>query len=479
MFKPLDTVFRFSFFAGFVFLAFSLGVLSSYFKWAPSSLYNDVFVEYKQWKQEQRRNKRHAPITRLSFAKTEIVDPAHAYLGYTLVARGDDSLSMIDSEGHVVHRWNMPYKNVWPEVRTSSDPAKKPFFFSGYLYPNGDVLATYHGYTGKTFGYGLVKLDKESRLVWKVPNVHHGVYVSDDKKIYALTHNWLVRPAPDVSMLEDHIVILSEKDGSELKNISIPDAFRGTPFEPLIFHKQPIDKRGNFTDASSVMALDGGMADKFPMFKKGQVLVSLSNQSCLAVIDPESKKVVWAARNVWKEQNKAAFLPNGNILIYDNKGYFNGEKRKSRIIEFNPATLAVEWEYDGGEDDDMFYSGNLGSFQVLPNGNYLVILHSQGRVIEVTHDKKIVWDSQVGAPVSSVWRIKMDDLEKNFWGKVEPRTAADEKEPVPPAPPANAVKTPAEEALPAGAVPESDKGDGEDGDPVLDETDPFKIPDDD
>jgi hypothetical protein len=421
--KIINILPRLFFVSAFVFLWFSLGVVSAHYKWAPSTLYVHVLAEYENWKQEIRRSRhRDSLATKLSYADTEIIDPGKAYLGYTLVAMGDDTLAMIDAKGRVAHRWSMPYKKLFADdpLKNTAKDKKAPYFIYAYLYPNGDVLGIYHGTNKRGYGYGLVKMDKESHLIWKVlDKVHHDLYVADDRRLYTLTHTWANSGAPGAGILEDFILILSD-EGKEQQKISIPDAFRGTPYEQLVFNKEPKSKRGDFTDASSVMVLEKRIADKFPMFKAGQILVSLNNQHCIAIIDPESKKVIWAMRSVWKDQKKAVFLENGNILVYDSKGYYDGAEIDSRLLEVNPVTQAIEWKYDSRN------AGNLGNIQVLPNGNYLIIHKNRGRMIELTHDKEIVWKSLFDKPVSSAWRIRYEDLDINFWGKVQPRTAEDQ-----------------------------------------------------
>ncbi len=81
------------------------------------------------------------------------------------------------------------------------------------------------------------------------------------------------------------------------------------------------------------------------------------------------------------------------MLVFDNRGDLpNGGT--SRVIEFDPATLAIEWQYPG-PDDPAIYTAFLGSQQRLPNGNTLICESSNGRIIEVDPDGNIVWDYRV------------------------------------------------------------------------------------
>lgn len=101
----------------------------------------------------------------------------------------------------------------------------------------------------------------------------------------------------------------------------------------------------------------------------------------------------------------------GNMLLFDNGGlagyglfggFINFPKRYyrpySRIIEFNPITLDIVWEYKNiinqnfsFINDDYFLSWFISSVQRLPNGNTLITEGTQGRIFEVSKDKDILW----------------------------------------------------------------------------------------
>ena len=99
----------------------------------------------------------------------------------------------------------------------------------------------------------------------------------------------------------------------------------------------------------------------------------------------------------------------GNILIYDNGGWAgygppnpgaptgtrNALRDHSRIMEFNPVTLKMVWEYKDcctGSRGHRFYSGYISAAQRLPNGNTMITEGSNGRLFEVTPEKEIVWE---------------------------------------------------------------------------------------
>ena len=88
-------------------------------------------------------------------------------------------------------------------------------------------------------------------------------------------------------------------------------------------------------------------------------------------------------------QHDATLLKNGNILVFDNG------KEISRVIEINPKTNKIEWEYDGGPaktDKAKFYSPFISGARRLKNGNTLITDGMHGHIFEVTKTGKVVWD---------------------------------------------------------------------------------------
>jgi hypothetical protein len=124
------------------------------------------------------------------------------------------------------------------------------------------------------------------------------------------------------------------------------------------------------------------------VFKPGNIFISYRSCDVIAVIDRDSGKIVWAwGPGELDGQHKPHMLESGNVLIFDNgtlRGY-------SRVIELNPLTKRIEWEYTS-QPKVSFLSRYISSAQRLPNGNTLICEGAKGRLFEVTPEKDIVWD---------------------------------------------------------------------------------------
>ncbi|KQC15390.1 MAG: hypothetical protein APR56_01345 [Methanosaeta sp. SDB] len=185
----------------------------------------------------------------------------------------------------------------------------------------------------------------------------------------------------------DNFITVLTPDGKTRMEFSIFDAIVSSDYWPLFQGKTFADPNGDILHTNTIERIKAGPWNGFAPFQEGRILVSFRHLHAIAVIDPDLKKVIWAASGMWAYQHQPTILENGNILIFDNQ-----EKgRMSRVIEFDPATQEIAWIYRGTEENG-FFSEVLGSQQRLPNGNTLITESCDGRAFEVTPDGEVVWE---------------------------------------------------------------------------------------
>jgi len=145
--------------------------------------------------------------------------------------------------------------------------------------------------------------------------------------------------------------------------------------------------KGDLFHANSVKILSQARASRFPLFRAGQVLISLRSLHTIVVLDVRRRSVVWAARGMWRLQHDAEFLDNGHLLLFDNYGSTKG----CRVIEYDPVSQAIPWVYSHA-DSSPFHAFFRGMKQRLPNGNTLIVDPEAGRLLEVTANKDVAWE---------------------------------------------------------------------------------------
>lgn len=165
-------------------------------------------------------------------------------------------------------------------------------------------------------------------------------------------------------------------------------------------------------------------------FHPDNIIWSGRQANIIAITDKKSGRLVWILGPDYDRtpelmklgwiigQHHAHMIPRGlpgegNILVFDNGGWagygspnpgasrgFNNVMRDySRVLEFDPVTLEIVWQLTPAElnlekpvDYAKFYSPFISAAQRLPNGNTLITEGSDGRLIEVTRDHRVVWE---------------------------------------------------------------------------------------
>lgn len=292
---------------------------------------------------------------------------------------------LMDMSGKILHTWSADIHGGDSWVLTE-------------MLPNGDLLAIVDERT-------LVKLDWDSNVIWtKDIRIHHDMAVGDGGELVLITkrqRRFRVRGMPVVAS-DDQLTFLSASR-EIVKQISLAELV-GDRIVVAQYLKQylwianPLHLRVALSaarkntyevfdlfHANTVEIIDRDIDD---VFRQGNVLFCVRNLSLLGVVDPVTEELMWTwgpGELDWPHH--ATLLDNGHILVFDN-GTHRGF---SRVVEMDPATSEIVWEYQADPPPE-FFSVSRGGNQRLPNGNTLITDSDKGRAIEVTKDGKIVWE---------------------------------------------------------------------------------------
>ena len=321
---------------------------------------------------------------RLSPTQSGVVfhEPDLAFAGLNLVISGHAPEAILtDMNGEIVHRWRYEFHRIWEDGIPEDVPESvgRDYWRRVLLYPNGDLLAIFDGLI-------MIKLDSTSKLLWTYrERCHHDAFILEDGRILTLIRNASVKPQYDPihPILEDFLVILDAK-GKETYRLSLLEAFLDSDYAPALNKMKP---SGDIFHTNAVEVLDGSLAEASPAFRKGNVLVSVRELDMIAVVDLESRLVVWTLTGLWTAQHEPRVLDNGHLIIFDN----GGDREMSRVLELDPFTQEIFWSFPPELTSD-FYSETCGAAQRLPNGNTLITETDRGRAFEVTQDHRIAWE---------------------------------------------------------------------------------------
>lgn len=351
-------------------------------------------------------------------------DPELAYEGLNLFARSGPTPEalLIDMQGEIVHRWS----SAEGQVNAEADVPHRPFYEGWqHVEPADDGASLFAIVEYQT----LLKLDRESRLVWKAEvSPHHDLAVAEDGDIY--TFGGRVRRVSvegrSFPLLDNTILVLAP-DGRLETEVSLFDLLRSDAktkpyFDQLVrerlsqlafmwekldqgeiddraiweFQREIFEERfdGAPSVALGVLALtpaDVIHVNSIEFLERslpgtgeaGDLLLSFRELNLVAVVDRALTRVRWSwGAGVLYRQHQPSIVDGGNILVFD-----NGEKR-SRVLQLDPRQERIVWSYA----PDNFWSQIRGGCEKLPNGNVLVTDSQNGRAVEVTEDGRVAWE---------------------------------------------------------------------------------------
>lgn len=321
-----------------------------------------------------------------------IYDPSLSYKGINMYTSLYESYTFLfDMQGNILHKWTLD-----TTIDNKGCHSK--------LLENGDLLCML------ATKEELKKLDWNSNEIWKlnIPG-HHEIALKDNNEIYILA--WRDRivffKGLPIPILSDYIAVISQ-DGKILREISIYDSIKehlplgiahriyrwlANPINIFDIITRQIKNKNIFNESTVLDILHNNrisIADKdiTDTCKKSDILLSFRELSFIAIMDIDIEKFIWTwGKGQLSRQHHPTFLENDNIMVFD-----NGVKRGfSRIIEVNPKTNTIEWDYVADPPEN-FFSNIRGSCQKLPNGNVLITESVRGRIFEITPSGQIVWE---------------------------------------------------------------------------------------
>lgn len=312
-------------------------------------------------------------------------NPEKAFNGYTLFApMSTPDAFLIDMEGRICHHWRTPFP-----------PAQH-----GRLLPNGNLMWPQKAKqpvipVGGT-GSEIVELDWYGNVVWK----HEDPVINHDYKRLEngnTIYNAYVEVPEEIASKLVGGVPNSEAEGKIFSSCLREVNPKGETVWEWRHYEHLDPTKGDHCPLCprSIWGYTNGL-DVLP---DGNILITLRFENDVAIVDKKSGDIIWR----WGQEYELghphcpSYLANGNVLVFDNGTHRRSVNRgahelaHSRVIEVNPKTNEVVWEFRE-PNGFKFYSSICGGAQRLPNGNTLVCESTHGRFFEVTPEKEIVWE---------------------------------------------------------------------------------------
>jgi hypothetical protein len=358
-----------------------------------------------------------------------------AYEGYTLItSKGADKTYLIDMLGYVVHTWE--HKTYIPGLHfvllenghilgntsqgnMKGSPGESGAGSGGSQQGKGQSITL--GGTSK----GLVELDWDGNIVWKYdPGPSEGILHHDFVRLpngNTLCNAW------EAISYKDAIAGGRRADQTTERGVAADVIYEIDPGGKVVWKWSAWEHRGmnsksnldvnfityvlpeyandnpdwtHFNDIDYNPAADQILVDSREFgetyiidHKTGEILYRWGNPSAYGEGSPptfttQGDQILFGPHDAhWIKEG----LPGaGNILIFNN-GWGRPPITYSSVVEVNPKTGEIVWEYKSKAETG-FASHHISGAQRLPNGNTFICSGNWGHLFEVTVKGEVVWE---------------------------------------------------------------------------------------
>ncbi|MAX06728.1 MAG: aryl-sulfate sulfotransferase [Pseudohongiellaceae bacterium] len=388
---------------------------------------------------------------------TTIYKPDKTWNGYTIIDAADgQGTVLLDMNGNELRRWPEldgmgPFRILPGGYIMGGDVRRNPYQESVVLKQldwDGNEVWRYDraeetAVPSQSIESGEAKEDDKvwasrQHHDWQREGDHIGYYspttapLTSSGKTMVLAHKNVYAPAVSNMRLEDDYIYEVDWEGNVLWEWLASDHIDEFGFSEdarnAIFRSTEFDEDRQSADWLHINSANYLGPNKWykagdERFHPDHIMISSRTANIIAIIARDGS-ITWRLGPDYSidqklneigqiiGQHNPHLIPEGlpgagNLLVFDNGGTagygfsnpaapdgVNSMTRdSSRVLEINPSTLEVVWEYTKtGTQRFQFYSWYVSNAQRLPNGNTMVNEGMNGRVFELTPEEEIVWE---------------------------------------------------------------------------------------
>jgi len=283
---------------------------------------------------------------------------------------------LYDEYGHKLHSWGIDYTSL--DADGPLNGSDSPHGLA--VLRDGSIIVNFDG------GDVMSRLDECSDPIWNKDGVyHHSLHEAEDGTF------WTWRGEGSSFSQYQYMVNFDPITGKTLKEIGlIEDLITSRGSSAAIFQIRPDHKFAHFLKnpdtvddifhPNDIETLHSSLAPNFPQFEAGDLMISLKMSNLIMILDPDDLIIKWWSNGPWKWQHDPDFTNDGKISVYNNNPFHE----RSEILTIDPVPRKIGNAFLQG--DLNFYSQSMGKHQYLPNGNVLVVIPGEGRLVVVSSE---------------------------------------------------------------------------------------------
>ena len=357
------------------------------------------------------------PIVRQYVGPVETTDPLILVGGgegllESLNPNGGCIAWLMDRKANVKHFWKYD-ASMWDDLSTTDivPGASRIYPVGVHMLDDGGLLVSFQGTDTWPFGIGMVRLDRDSNVVWlKENHAHHWFDVSPAGEIITPTVRVLDAPrriadtaglirGVDGKILEDMVTVLSP-DGEIIREISLLEVFDRSGLTGLY--------QGAFEQTISVDSMDplhlnyiriagSSIADSYDWMTPDDLLISCRSINSIAILDMDTLTIKWLSAGTTQRQHGPIFRSADSILCFDNHGG-TATLGGSRIAQISLQTRFAETVFPTKKfnSDTSVFSLSAGHLDLCADeSKVLMAVSGQSRVLEIDlATRDVVWEYQ-------------------------------------------------------------------------------------
>jgi len=365
---------------------------------------------------------------------TTIYDPAKAWNGYTVFVLPQTGAALIDMNGKTVREWKTFEGASGGPMRILPGGFAMGALGRGRPHPEATRLGLFDWRDAQLAKFDQVRQHHD----WQRDDFPAGYYSPeatpkvDGARTLILSHRNLVNSAINERQLEDDYLYEVDAAGTVvwewMANQHIDEMGFSTAARKAIKASAALGGPRQSVDWLHINSMTYVGPNRWfdagdGRFRPDHVIISSREASFVAIIGRDGK-IVWRMGPDYREtpetkaigqiigQHHPHLIPKGlpgagNLLVFDNGGAAGyGDptpaapeglnvfsRGSSRVLEIDPVAMKKVWDYSiGGTESFRFFSHYVSSAQRLMNGNTLITEGADGRIVEITPARDIVWE---------------------------------------------------------------------------------------
>jgi len=302
--------------------------------------------------------------------ESQLLPGYRALVGYSRQESGF-VIWIFDTQGAVVHQRRLNYEAIDPDGPSGGSEAPHSFYF----LPDGSVVVN----TDK--GDYMARYDSCGDAIWaKEGPYHHSLEPDPNGGL------WTWKGEVSAFSQYQNLVLFDPTTGETQREIKlVEDIIEASAENRALFamvpghgmtHEATYRSLPDLFHPNDLEILSPELANRFPNFSPGDMLLSFRNINLVAVVNPDDMKVIWSSHGPWLQQHDPDFTKDGKISVYNN----NRWRSKSSIIVMDPQTRRINTA--AVDPRFRFYSSFMGKHNYLDNNVLQVAVPHEGRALE-------------------------------------------------------------------------------------------------